>query len=112
MNISRRLFLSTGAVGALGALTVPRDSAAADAFSFVHCTDIHIQPELHAADGTRRCFEKINALKPDFAICVSYLVLDACAITMPPSKQIFDLYAKNVKPLNKRVNMIIDNQDV
>jgi 3',5'-cyclic AMP phosphodiesterase CpdA len=112
MSVSRRSFIATSAVGALGAIIAPRVSAAADGFSFVHFTDVHIQPELHAGEGTRRCFAKINALKPDFAICGGDLVFDACAVTLPRAKQVFDLYAKTVKPLNIPVHTIIGNHDV
>jgi 3',5'-cyclic AMP phosphodiesterase CpdA len=112
MNLNRRSFLTAGAAGVLGAVIALGESAAADSFSFVHFTDVHIQPELHAADGTRRCIAKINALKPDFALCGGDLVFDACAVTMPRARQVFDLYAETVKPLNMRVHTIIGNHDV
>ncbi len=37
-----------GAIGAVGASFAPAEAAPAASFSFVHFTDIHIQPELHA----------------------------------------------------------------
>jgi len=42
MLIDRRSFLTASAAGVLGAALAPDVSAAADAFSFVHFTDIHI----------------------------------------------------------------------
>ncbi len=64
------------------------------------------------AEGSRRCIAKINALKPDFAICGGDLVYDACAVDHPRAKQVFDLYAETVKPLNMPVHTIIGNHDV
>jgi 3',5'-cyclic AMP phosphodiesterase CpdA len=112
MMISRRAFLTTAATAAAGAVVAPAGVEGADHFSFVHFTDVHIQPELHAASGTRACIAKINALKPDFAICGGDLVFDACAVTMPRAKEVFDLYAETVKPLNMPVHTIIGNHDV
>ena len=91
---------------------LPAPAAAADSFSFVHFTDVYIQPELHAAGGSRTCIAKINALKPDFAICGGDLVFDACAVTMPRARQVFDLYAETVKPLSMPVHTIVGNHDV
>jgi Icc protein len=110
--VNRRSFLTVGALGAVAAALEPPAALAAVDFSFVHFTDIHIQPELHAAEGSRRCVAKINALKPDFAICGGDLVFDACAVTMPRAAQVFDLYAETVKPLKMPVHTIIGNHDV
>jgi Icc protein len=110
MEISRRSFVTVGALGALSARTTA--AASGDSFSFVHFTDVHIQPELHADTGSRKCITKINSLKPDFAICGGDLVYDVCAVTYPRAKQVFDLYAETVKPLNMPVHTIIGNHDV
>jgi Icc protein len=114
VNINRRSFLTIGALGVVGAAAAPAPTEAATSgnFSFVHFTDIHIQPELHAGQGSRRCIATINSLKPDFAICGGDLVYDACAVTAPRAKQVFDLYAETVKPLNMPVHTIIGNHDV
>jgi 3',5'-cyclic-AMP phosphodiesterase len=112
MSISRRSFLTACAAGAIGAVVVPDESAAADSFSFAHFTDVHIQPELHADAGSRKCIARINSLKPDFAICGGDLVYDACAVTMPRAGQVFDLYAETVKRLDMPVHTIIGNHDV
>jgi Icc protein len=110
--MNRRSFVTIGALGTVGAALMPSKTSAADDFSFVHFTDIHIQPELHAGEGARRCIAKINALKPDFAICGGDLVYDACAVTQPRAKQVFDLYAQTVRPLDMPVHTIIGNHDV
>ncbi|HET9833139.1 MAG TPA: metallophosphoesterase [Vicinamibacterales bacterium] len=109
--MDRRSFLTIGAVGAVGSM-LPSVSAAADSFSFVHFTDVHIQPELHAGEGSRKCISKINTLKPDFALCGGDLVFDACAVGKPRANQVFDLYAETIKPLQMPVHTIIGNHDV
>jgi 3',5'-cyclic-AMP phosphodiesterase len=110
--VNRRSFLTVGALGAVATALAPPAAEAAGHFSFVHFTDIHIQTELHAATGSRLCIAKINALKPDFAMCGGDLVFDACAVTPPRAKQVFDLYAETVKPLTMPVHTIIGNHDV
>jgi 3',5'-cyclic-AMP phosphodiesterase len=109
--MDRRSFLTVSAVGTVGAL-LPETAVAADNFSFVHFTDVHIQPELHAGEGTRKCIARINALKPDFSICGGDLVFDACAVGKPRANQVFDLYAEAIKPLQMPVHTIIGNHDV
>jgi len=110
--VNRRSFLTAGAFSAVAAALNPPAALAADDFSFVHFTDIHIQPELHAAEGSRMCMSKINSLKPDFAICGGDLVFDACAVTAPRAKQVFDLYAETIKPLKMPIHTIVGNHDV
>ena len=64
MDVSRRSFLTVGALGAMGTLSAGAASEAAGAdFSFVHFTDVHIQPELRADVGSRACMARINALQ-------------------------------------------------
>jgi 3',5'-cyclic-AMP phosphodiesterase len=111
MDISRRSFLAVGAVGALGARTMAM-AAPGSNFSFVHFTDVHIQPELRADVGSRACMARINALKPDFAICGGDLVFDVNAGGAPRAKQLFDLYGETVKPLNMPVHSVVGNHDV
>lgn len=112
--MNRRSFLTLGALGAASAACAPfeLDAAGVGDFTFVHFTDVHIQPELHAGEGARKCMAKVNTLKPDFAICGGDLVFDACAVTKPRAKDVFDLYADAVKPLNMPVHTIIGNHDV
>lgn len=110
MRIDRRSFLSIGAMAAVGAKTVAE--AAGHGFSFVHFTDVHIQPELRADVGSRACVARINALKPDFAICGGDLVYDAAAVAYPRANQLFDLYSETVKPLHMPVHTIVGNHDV
>jgi Icc protein len=109
MAISRRSFLTVGALGALGA---PAIAAPGNSFSFVHFTDVHIQPELRADVGSRACMARINSLRPDFAICGGDVVYDVNAVGYPRAKQLFDLYRETVKPLAMPVYSVIGNHDV
>jgi Icc protein len=109
MAISRRSFLTIGALGALGA---PAMAAPGNGFSFVHFTDVHIQPELRADVGSRACIARINALRPDFAICGGDVVYDVNAVGYPRAKRLFDLYSETVKPLAMPVYSVIGNHDV
>src|SRR5262249_12473058 len=64
MTMTRRSFVTTAALGAAAATLEPWTAeAAASDFSFVHFTDVHIQPELHASEGSRMCMDAINATK-------------------------------------------------
>ena len=67
---NRRTFLKTGATVAAALSLGAQDGIAAPAqtqppFRFVHLTDMHVQPELAAAEGYRQCIAKINQTKTD-----------------------------------------------
>jgi Icc protein len=123
--MNRRKFLSGAALGAAAlaahAVTgvspatyfLPEDTARAkDRFSFVHMTDLHIEPERHAATGCAKCITRINALAPEFVVCGGDLVYDAGEVGYPRAKQLYDLYQETLKPLNARVHTVIGNHDL
>lgn len=106
----RRDFLAvaTAAVaGAAGSL----EAAAAD-FTFVHVTDMHIQPELDAANATRRCFQKVNSLRPDFVVTGGDLIFDALARPYDHARKLFALYQETARTLEPPVHNVIGNHDV
>jgi 3',5'-cyclic-AMP phosphodiesterase len=105
-DLSRRELLAV----ALGTATIA--TAAQDNFSFVHFTDLHIQPERKAAKGCAQCVTRINQQKSDFAICGGDLVFDAAEVGFPRAQQLFDLYAETLKPLDMKVYSAIGNHDV
>jgi 3',5'-cyclic AMP phosphodiesterase CpdA len=107
--MNRRDFLGVGVAAALSATGA---DAGKDRFSFVHFTDLHIQPELRAAVGCRTCVAKINALNPDFAICGGDLVFDATEVTYARAKQLFELYGDTLKPITVPVHTVLGNHDV
>jgi 3',5'-cyclic AMP phosphodiesterase CpdA len=91
---------------------VPVASAQSNSFRFIHFTDVHIQPELRAADGSRACFQKINKSGADFAICGGDLVFDAAAQERPRAQMLFDLYRDTVKEIEMPVHTVVGNHDV
>lgn len=105
MDLTRRELLLT-------ALPACALGAGAGSFSFIHFTDLHIQPELRAAEGCRQCVAKMNRVKADFAIAGGDLVMDAAEVPMSRAKQVFDLYAQTVKPLEMKVYSVLGNHDV
>lgn len=107
--MNRRSFVQATAAGSLA---VQEIDAAPGGFSFIHFTDLHIQPELHAADGVAKCVARMNAQKPDFAICGGDLVFDAAEVAYPRAKQVFDLYEETLKPFHSKVYAVPGNHDV
>lgn len=118
---SRRTFLKTGATSiAAAALSFrtqevvtsaePTDSS----FQFIHLTDIHIQPELNAAEGYRQCIAKINALnpRPDFAITGGDLIMDALHTDLDRAELEFNLFSECSKDFELDVYHAIGNHDV
>lgn len=100
--ISRRNVLA-GTLAALGGSfwgrSVTARAAAAlgpGGFRFVHITDIHVQPELRAAEGLAACLQAINKLepKPDFIMTGGDLIMDALEQSAERSSLLFDLLKK------------------
>lgn len=106
--MERREFLGAAGGGLAGAA---HGSAAEANFTFIHFTDTHIQPELRAAEGTRKAFGAINSLPHAFAIAGGDLVMDVYEQGPQRSKMLFDMYA-TVKDLRGKVYSIPGNHDV
>ncbi len=107
MELSRRQLLAAAA-----GMGSAMKGAAGSGFSFIHFTDLHIQPELRATDGCRQCVTRMNKIKADFAVCGGDLVYDAAEVALPRAKQVFDLYAETLKPLEMKVYAAPGNHDV
>lgn len=95
----RRNFLaSAGAAAGVLLLPAARGIAAPSApgFRFVHLTDLHIQPELMAAEGVKACLAAVEALapRPDFILTGGDLVMDAFEQDEARAKSLFGLYGK------------------
>jgi 3',5'-cyclic-AMP phosphodiesterase len=79
--MQRRSFLSLGSAALAALPLVPQVVHATETppFQFVHLTDLHVQPELGAAEGVRQCLDKIRQLqpRPDFVITGGDLIMDA-----------------------------------
>jgi 3',5'-cyclic-AMP phosphodiesterase len=107
MLLNRRELLIGAAVAA-----VPQLTAATESFSFVHLTDTHIEPELHAPDGCRMAFDRVNQLRPDFIVHGGDLVFDATAVPELRAKQVYTLYEDTAKRLAAPIHYVVGNHDV
>jgi 3',5'-cyclic AMP phosphodiesterase CpdA len=74
-------------------------------FSFVFMTDIHVKPELRAAEGFARAIDTINALKPDFVITGGDNIFDALQASYGRADSLYFLYDS----LSKRLEMPLYN---
>jgi 3',5'-cyclic AMP phosphodiesterase CpdA len=101
----RRDFLGSAAVPLLGQ-TPP------GGFSFVHFTDVHIQPELRADAGARQAFAAIHAAKPDFCLAGGDLVFDVFEQGPARARTLFDLYTAAARELPGKVYSVPGNHDV
>lgn len=104
MRLSRRACLAS--------LAAPALAAPAANFTFVHVTDLHIQPELRAAEGVKQCFAAINKVRPDFVIAGGDLVFDALAVGHDRARLLFDLYQETAKRIEAPLHNTIGNHDV
>lgn len=118
--LNRRHFLKVTGLAALGACatklvanTTPEPIATVPGnLEFVFFTDVHLQPELHGAEGSEKCFRQIAALKPAFALCGGDLVFDANKVPAERAKSLYDLYTKAERQLDLPLHRTIGNHDV
>jgi 3',5'-cyclic-AMP phosphodiesterase len=126
MDSGRRRFLKTLAVsgavltafphatllGDSAGLGITRKQAVPGSCDFVFFTDTHIQPELDATHGCAMAFQKIAALKPEFAICGGDLVFDALGVNRPRADMLFNLYKQTESQLDVPLYHAIGNHDL
>ncbi|AFL90055.1 putative phosphohydrolase [Terriglobus roseus DSM 18391] len=112
--LSRRRFLSlaaaTGAVAAAPASLLAQ--APSHDFTFLHVTDTHLQPELHAAAGCAMAFKKARTLHADFAIQGGDHIFDGLAVPAARSTELYSLYAETEQQLGLKTYHAIGNHDV
>jgi 3',5'-cyclic AMP phosphodiesterase CpdA len=113
MISSRRSFIQSGAAFGLMSKVAPVLAAAhTESFTFAHFTDIHIEPERHAAQGAGMCFDRISSLRPEFSLCGGDLVFDSNETPRQKGIELFDLYQSTTKRLSMPVYSIPGNHDV
>ncbi len=80
-----------------------------------HITDIHIQPETFAPQGTAACLRHINALKdkPDLILTGGDLIMDSFAATRERTQIQWDLFKRTFAENNSiPVRHCIGNHDI
>ena len=111
--LSRRELILTGVAGAC-ALTDARATAPGKAFSFVHITDTHIQPELGATTGVHKAFQEINHLrnKPAFGLVGGDLGMDASMVSHDRADRVLALWAEAASNLHFPLHYSMGNHDL
>jgi len=122
--MNRRNFLRgsglTAAACALGGLQASASekvrsgsfSSATGSFTFAFFTDVHIEPEMDAPQGTELAMEVINASDAEFAICGGDHVFDALKVHKDRILDQYQLYAETEKSLRLPVWHVLGNHDV
>lgn len=83
-----------------------------DSFSFVFCTDIHVQPERKAVEGFTQAIDTINILKPAFVITGGDLIMDALGQTYERADYLYNLYEEVIKKFQMPVHNTIGNHEI
>lgn len=83
-------------------------------FRFVHLTDVHVQPELGAAEAWRKAVQKIRALRPQptFVTSGGDCVMDALAVSRQRAITQFRLLCDGLSALSVPIYHAIGNHDV
>jgi predicted phosphodiesterase len=120
--MNRRNFLRgsglTAAACALGGVQTPaqevepRPSLSTDSFTFAFFTDVHIEPEMDAPQGTALAMDIVNASDAEFAICGGDHVYDALKVHKERIIDQYQLYAEAERTLRMPVWHVLGNHDV
>ena len=107
--MNRRHFIGGGSAALLAGST---SQAAIPKFKFLHLTDPHIQPELHAGEGCKMCFDHARKAAADFALIGGDLVFDVAEQKMPRAQMLYGMYGEAIKRLELPVHAALGNHDV
>ena len=114
--MKRRSFIQAGLIGAAGAAASCTGKQPVigkqELFSFIHYTDIHVQPERGATEGFLAAIDKMNSLKPDFAISGGDLVMDVLEADENKATTLYDLYEKCCMNFDMPVHNVMGNHEV
>jgi Icc protein len=115
--MNRRSFLKGSGLAAAGALAHAQNEGRLPglthkAFTLAFFTDVHIEPELDAAQGTELAFDRINASDAELAICGGDHVFDALSTKRDRVIEQFNLYRQVEKHLRIPVRHVLGNHDV
>lgn len=81
-------------------------------FSFIHYSDVHIQPEKGAKEGFLAAVNKMNSLKPDFAVSGGDLVMDALAVDEKRATGLYGMYSECCKSFDIPHYDVMGNHEV
>ena len=115
--MKRRNFIKGALASASGLITLsctPEQpvSGKKKLFSFIHFSDIHVQPEKGATEGFLMAIEKMNSLQPDFAVSGGDLIMDALAVDEQRAVMLYDLYIDCCKKFQVPVYDVIGNHEI
>lgn len=85
-------YISTCIFFVLFGFTLNAQDSKEQNFEFVFMTDIHVQPELQAAEGLTKAIEKVNSINLDFVITGGDLIMDALGVTKERADSLYQLY--------------------
>jgi predicted phosphodiesterase len=85
---------------------------ASGSFTFAFFTDVHIEPEMDAPEGTALAMDIMNSSDADFAICGGDHVFDALKVDKGRIIEQYHLYAEAEKTLRMPVWHVLGNHDV
>ena len=101
-----------GGVRARAAETERLTPVASGSFTFAFFTDVHIEPEMDAPQGTALAMDLINASDAEFAICGGDHVFDALQSHKERIIEQYELYKDAEKSLRMPVWHVLGNHDV
>jgi len=110
MSFSRRDLLAASAGAVL-----PLNSPAKKRLRVAHFTDVHIQPELHAVEGTVKAWRHLMGQhpRPDLVLVGGDMVMDAWSADRDRTKLQWDLYHRTRKDnMDLPVHHAIGNHDI
>lgn len=80
-------------------------------FRFVFMTDIHVQPERHAAEGLQKAIRCVNREHPDFVVTGGDLVYDALGVRYSRADSLYNIYSSAMKGLQMPLWNTIGNHE-
>ena len=81
-------------------------------FSFVFCTDIHIEHERNAVQGFNQAIDSINKLQPAFVITGGDLIMDALGQSYERADSLYNLYQEVTKKFQMPVHNTMGNHEI
>ncbi len=113
----RGFFRAAGAAGltgmaAGGCSERPASSKRRKLFTFIHFSDIHVQPERGAKEGFLAAIEKMNSLQPDFVVSGGDLIMDALGEDESRATLLYDMYIECAKEFDVPLYNTLGNHEV